>query len=177
MIPIAEDLSAHGLAVFNLEYRRGDGAWRETFADVTAAFEELAEIDGLDLERTVALGHSAGGHLAGWLASRAPTRGFVGLAPVLDMIEAERRGLGNHAAGDFLGGSAEEVPERYAAAAVTAEGVILHGVLDDTVPVEMSRAYAAARLIELPHADHYSVIDPGSREWPLIREAVVELLA
>jgi acetyl esterase/lipase len=175
MLPIAEDLAAHGLAAFNIEYRRGDGAWRETFADVTAAYDELAAL--LDPERIVTLGHSAGGHLAGWLASRRPTRGFVGLAPVLDVVEAERRGLGNHAAADFLGGSPEEVPERYAAAAVTATGVIVHGALDDTVPLDMSRAYDAARLIDLPHADHFSVIDPSSREWPLVREAVLDLLA
>jgi len=181
MVPIALDLSAHGLAVWNIEYRRGDGAWRETLADVAAAYDELAELDSVDLTRVVTLGHSAGGHLAGWLATHREVRGSVGLAPVLDLVEAERRGLGNHAARDFLGGTPEEVPDRYAFAAVAARGpqAIAHGALDDTVPLDMSRAYAeatGARLIELPDADHFSVIDPNSPDWPAVRQAVWQLL-
>jgi acetyl esterase/lipase len=182
MAPIARDLSAHGLAVWNIEYRRGDGAWRETLADVAAAFDELADVDSLDLTRVATLGHSAGGHLAGWLATHRAVRGFVGLAPVLDLIEAERRGLGNHAARDFLGGTPDEVPEQYAFAAIAPRvpQVIVHGMLDDTVPAELSRAYAeatGARVIELPDGDHFSVIDPGSPDWPTVREAVWNLLA
>jgi acetyl esterase/lipase len=182
MVPIARDLSGHGIAVWNIEYRRGDGAWQETLADVAAAYDELARVGALDPTRVVTLGHSAGGHLAGWLATHRDVRGFVGLAPVLDLVETDRRGLGNHAARDFLGGTADEVPDRYAfaAVAVRAPQLIIHGMLDDTVPVDMSRTYAAAtgaRLIELPGADHYSVIDPRSREWPVIREAVWQLLA
>jgi acetyl esterase/lipase len=182
MVPIALNLSAHGLAVWNIEYRRGDGAWQETLADVAAAYDELTDVDSIDLTRVVTLGHSAGGHLAGWLATHREVRGFVGLAPVLDLVEAERRRLGNHAARDFLGGTPDEVPDRYAFAAVAARvpQVIVHGVLDDTVPVDMSRAYAEATrasLIELPDADHFSVIDPGSPDWPAVREAVWQLLA
>jgi acetyl esterase/lipase len=182
MVPIARDLSAHGLAVWNIEYRRGDGAWRDTLADVAAAYDELAEVDSLDRTRIVTLGHSAGGHLAGWLATHRELRGFVGLAPVLDLVEAERRGLGNHAARDFLGGAPDAVPDRYAIAAVEARApqVIVHGALDDIVPVELSRAYAeatGARLIELSDGDHFSVIDPASPDWPAVREAVWRLLA
>jgi acetyl esterase/lipase len=182
MVPIARDLSAHGLAVWNIEYRRGAAAWQETLADVAAAFDELTGIDSLDLTHVATLGHSAGGHLAAWLATHREVRGFVGLAPVLDLVEAERRGLGNHAARDFLGGTPDDVPDRYAFASVAPRGpqVIVHGVLDDTVPVDLSRAYAdatGARLMELPDADHFSVIDPGSPDWPSVREALWELLA
>lgn len=182
MVPLARDLAAHGVAVWNIEYRRGDGAWRETLADVAAAFDELAGVDSLDLTRVVTLGHSAGGHLAGWLATEREVRGFVGLAPVLDLVEAERRGLGNHAARDFLGGTPAEVPARYAFAAVAPQvpQVIVHGALDDTVPLDLSRAYAVttgARLIELANGDHFTVIDPGSSDWPSVREAIWQLLA
>ena len=55
----------------------------------------------------------------------------------------------------------------------------MHGALDGTVPVDLSRAYAeatGARLIELPDADHFTVIDPRSRDWPAVREAVWQLL-
>jgi acetyl esterase/lipase len=65
-----------GLAVWNVEYRRlGDegGGYPGTFLDVAAAADflrELARDHPLDLERVVAVGHSAGGHLALWLAGR-----------------------------------------------------------------------------------------------------------
>ena len=182
MVPIARDLAAHGLAVWNIEYRRGDGTWRETLADVAAAYDELADGDALDPTRIVTLGHSAGGHLAGWLATHRDVCGFVGLAPVLDLVEAERRGLGNHAARDFLGGTPDEVPDRYAFAAVAPRvpQVIVHGALDDTVPLDLSRTYAdatGARLIEPANGDHFTVIDPGNSDWPLAREAVWQLLA
>jgi acetyl esterase/lipase len=182
MVPLARDLSAHGLAVWNIEYRRGAGAWRETLDDVAAAFDALADVASVDPTRVTTLGHSAGGHLAAWLATHRRPRGFVGLAPVLDLVEAERRGLGNHAARDFLGGSPEEVPDRFALAAVAprVRQVVVHGALDETVPLDMSRSYATdtgARLLELPEAHHFSVIDPRSGDWPLIREAVLELTA
>ncbi len=46
--------------------------------------------------------------------------------------------------------------------------LLVHGRLDDTVPVEHARAYAAraqaagddCRLLELEDADHFDVIDP-----------------
>ncbi|WP_214407225.1 alpha/beta hydrolase, partial [Pseudonocardia lacus] len=76
--PLAEDLVGAGLAVWNIEYRRvgGDGGWTATFDDVAAAVDLLAgpaqDAAGgrLTLDRVVAVGHSAGGHLAGWAAAR-----------------------------------------------------------------------------------------------------------
>ena len=75
--PLAADLAGHGVAALNVEYRRiGDGGgWPRTCEDVASAVDALAELDAtvvgrLDLSRVVALGHSAGGHLAGWLAGR-----------------------------------------------------------------------------------------------------------
>jgi acetyl esterase/lipase len=72
----AAELAARGLAVWNVEYRRiGDegGGYPGTFLDVAAAADylrELARNHPLDLDRIVAVGHSAGGHLALWLAGR-----------------------------------------------------------------------------------------------------------
>lgn len=74
--PLAEALVARALAVWNIEYRRlGDpgGGYPGTFRDVAAAADmlrSLADRYPLDLARTVAVGHSAGGHLALWLAGR-----------------------------------------------------------------------------------------------------------
>ena len=70
-------LTDAGVATWNIEYRRvGDagGGWPGTFEDVAAAADylrTLADRYPLDRERIIATGHSAGGHLALWLAARA----------------------------------------------------------------------------------------------------------
>jgi acetyl esterase/lipase len=73
---IAEDLRASGLAVWNVEYRgvdRPGGGYPGTFRDVAAATDLLrsaARDYPLNVDKVVALGHSAGGHLVLWLAGR-----------------------------------------------------------------------------------------------------------
>ncbi|MEA2475186.1 MAG: hypothetical protein QOE06_3101, partial [Thermoleophilaceae bacterium] len=75
MRPLCADLARHGWAAWNVEYRRvgrEGGGWPATFADVATAIDRLASLDApLDLSRVAALGHSAGGHLALWAATRA----------------------------------------------------------------------------------------------------------
>jgi len=72
----AEDLRRQGMAVWNIEYRGVDedgGGYPGTFLDVSAAIDALADADpafNLDTNNVVAFGHSAGGHLAVWAASR-----------------------------------------------------------------------------------------------------------
>ena len=69
--PLAADLTARGYAAWNLEYRRAlaGGGWPETFEDVAAGIDLLATLP-VDTSRVVAVGHSAGGHLAAWAAGR-----------------------------------------------------------------------------------------------------------
>jgi acetyl esterase/lipase len=73
---LAAALTAEGYATWSLEYRRlGDpgGGWPGTFEDVARGADHLREVaraHPLDLDRVVALGHSAGGQLALWLAAR-----------------------------------------------------------------------------------------------------------
>jgi acetyl esterase/lipase len=203
-------LTAAGLATWNVEYRRvGDagGGWPGTFHDVAAAAEyvrELAPTYGLDLGRVVALGHSAGGHLALWLAGRhrippgdplaaaapLPLRAAVSLGGVVDLRWASERRLGNGAVEDLLGGPPDQVPERYAAASPAAllplgvRQVLIHGTADTNVPFALSEGYVAgavargddARLVPLSGAGHFEVIDPRSREWPVVAEAVGTVL-
>jgi acetyl esterase/lipase len=76
MHALAADLTKHGIAVWNIEYRGVDvpgGGYPGTFQDVAAAADMLGRDGpklGLDTKRVVAVGHSAGGHLALWLAGR-----------------------------------------------------------------------------------------------------------
>jgi acetyl esterase/lipase len=73
---IADDLRKRGIAVWNIDYRgvdRTGGGYPGTFADAAAAADALRDLQGkypLDLSPVVAVGHSAGGHLALWLAAR-----------------------------------------------------------------------------------------------------------
>lgn len=73
---IADDLRKRGIAVWNIDYRgvdRDGGGYPGTFQDAAAAADALrahAAPHNLDISRLVAIGHSAGGHLALWLAAR-----------------------------------------------------------------------------------------------------------
>lgn len=72
---IADDLRQDGYAVWNVDYRGVDvgGGYPNTFLDAAAAADALrnhAAEYNLDLSKIVAVGHSAGGHLALWLAGR-----------------------------------------------------------------------------------------------------------
>lgn len=73
---LAADLMKRGIAVWNVEYRGVDvpgGGYPGTFEDVAAAADMLGRDGptlGLDTQHVVAIGHSAGGHLALWLAGR-----------------------------------------------------------------------------------------------------------
>ena len=69
--------------MFNVEYRRlgrlSGGGFPRTLDDVAAAVDHLADVPAhlpavFDRSRVVAIGHSAGGHLATWLATRADAR-------------------------------------------------------------------------------------------------------
>ena len=71
---VCADLVEAGYAVWTPEYRRvGDegGGYPNTFKDIQASINyarTLADIYPLDLKNVVVMGHSAGGHLALWLA-------------------------------------------------------------------------------------------------------------
>jgi acetyl esterase/lipase len=197
MRPMARDLTRRGYAVWNIEYRRmgrgQGGGWPQTFDDVAAAIDHLATMDDerLDLDRGVVLiGHSAGGQLALWAASRhdtsVPIARVAALAPVTQMAHAD-------AAHELLGGSPAEVPERFAAVdpirLVQERGpspflrvLVVHGAGDETIPLRRSREYAEAaraagadvELVEPNPGGHRDYVFPGSRAW---RVAVDWILA
>jgi acetyl esterase/lipase len=170
---VARDLVSRGWAVWNIEYRRlGEGGgWPATFDDVRAAIEALP----VEAERVVAFGHSAGGQLATWAAGEVALSGVVSQAGALDLRELWRLGTSDHVVRQLLGGSPEEVPERYAAATPRPPAglplLLVHGALDEDVPVSMSRAFAAAHdadLVVIDDEGHYEHLEPGSRCWEAV---------
>jgi acetyl esterase/lipase len=204
MDSLAVDLHHRGFATWNIEYHRvgSGGGWPLTMEDVAAAMDHLGELapqNGLDLQDVVAIGHSAGGHLALWSAIRPeqypeqpdaepdviPQR-VVALAPVADLAAAHRLDLGEGAVEEFLRRSPLDGPERYVVASpvallpLGARQLIVHSDADVRVPIDLSRTYVdtarAAGDDVTFHAhegnDHFVVIDPASPEW----QGVVEWL-
>lgn len=188
--PTAVALASAGFVVATPEYRRtgGAGGWPQTAQDVEAAVRALPGLlDSLDVpaEGLTLVGHSAGGHLALWLANQpVPVRRVVALAPVADLRAAARAGLGDRATQVLLGGEPEQVPDRYddADPAVRlqrrpgCELVVVHGGRDEVVPPAISRGLARRHpfvdLRVVDTADHFDVITPGSVAWPVVLDAV-----
>jgi acetyl esterase/lipase len=208
---LARALRQRGWAVWNIEYRRvgNGGGWPATFADVAAAIDHLPRVahPALDLERVSVLGHSAGGHLALWAASRenlppgAPgeladgepavqLRRVIAQAGACDLAGAYARNLRGGATAVLMGGSPDELPERYDAGdpmrllPLPIPALLVHGTLDETVSVEHSRSYQRAalaagsasspkgevELVEIPGQDgrHRAHIDPRGRAWEAV---------
>ncbi len=133
--PLAQAITDGGVATWNVEYRRYDqpgGGWPGTFRDAAAAADyvrALAKRYPLDTNRIVVAGHSAGAHLALWLASRPSLPatselaggrplalgGVVSIGGIADLREffaREKRTCGNPAVESLLGGVPDSVPLR-----------------------------------------------------------------
>lgn len=201
MAKIAADLAVEGVAVWSIEYRRvhGTGGWSDTLSDVTLATDALAGVvqkrsgGRLDLDRVHVAGHSAGGHLAAWLATRptldddpeapGPTpqiilRSATIMAGVLDLDLAATNGH-DKAVRELIGGVPADYPHRYATASpiqhlpIGVPVTVLHGDKDTTVSPEQSRSYARAAvaagdpatLVMVPGAGHGSFVNVPTRAW------------
>ncbi len=170
-------LKRDGIAVWSIEYRRvGDagGGFPGTFQDVAAGFDFLATLANsypLDLSRVVVAGHSAGAHLAFWLAGRPnvpetsvlhlpqpalAVHGAVALAGAVDLrLTIDLSGYftfahDKHEVVSFMGGLPAEVPDRYRAGdpgellPITAPQWLLQGTEDDQIPPRLPERWAAA---------------------------------
>lgn len=177
MDALCDALTDAGVATWNIEYRRlGErgGGWPGTFLDVGAATDLLASLaveHALDATRVGAIGHSAGGHLALWLAARPmlaadrasaassellgarrPLRvgAVVSLGGVVELARAQALGVGGGVVERLVGGTPRAMPERYAAADPRAllplrvRQHLLHGEADAIVPASLSTDYAGA---------------------------------
>jgi acetyl esterase/lipase len=210
MRPAAAALTAAGIATWNIEYRRlghPGGGWPGTFLDVARAADflrTLASENTLDLSRVVAIGHSAGGHFAMWLAARAklpktselymnnplPLSGVVDLDGPTDLkatIPLQQPICGSPVITNLLGGSPEERPDRYRAGSPIE--LLPLGVRQEffagrmfgaqVAPYEAAtrRAGDALHTTLLADAGHFVFIDPQSEIWPQVLAATRRLLA
>jgi acetyl esterase/lipase len=202
---VAADLAARGYLCWNLDYRPSSDPWPATLTDVAAGYDWLGQgryAEQVDRGRIAVVGHSAGGHLALWLASRgrlpAGAPGAVGeapapalavaQAPVAALADGYRARLGGGAVAALLGGGPDEVPQRYAAADPVAllptgvPSVLVHAPADDRVPLAQSSTYLAAaqaagddcRLVTVP-GGHFEHLDPRSDAGAALRAALARL--
>jgi acetyl esterase/lipase len=187
------DLVQRGWATWNVEYRRVSegGGVPHTLDDVRLAIEALRTLDApVDTDRVLVIGHSAGGQLALVSAPAVAVAAVVSLAGVCDLRSGARDRIGDGAVLDFLGGTPEQRPLEYAIAdplarlPADADVLLVHGELDDHVPVQQSRDYASAaraaggrcELLELAGVEHFALIDPLTRAWAAVAERLDALL-
>lgn len=199
---VAHQLALHGWNSWNIEYRRGSGVDAVTIlSDCARAVDYLSALQvrySLDLTRVIALGHSAGGHLAAWYAGRRAAAkrdglavpelslgGVISVAGVLDLRHAAATHVGDDAVPELLGGPPESAPREYDLADPITRlptGITtycLHSKTDTRVPFDQSERYVAAarsagdpaELGEIP-GDHTDVLDPDSKAWPVVLRCV-----
>ena len=124
----------------------------------------IAVENHLDLTRVVVVGHSAGGHLAMWVAARSrlpkvspvyfsdplPIRGVIDLAGTADMeafIPLEQHGCAASVVEQMLGGKPDEVADHYAQASAIkmlplgVPQILVWGQRDDIAPISLGETY------------------------------------
>jgi acetyl esterase/lipase len=203
---VCTDLSAHGVAAWNVEYRRvgAGGGWPDTFLDVAAGVDALADLDApLDLSRVVAVGHSAGGQLAVWAAARptlpadapgvgprVPIAAAASQAGVLDLTLAAGLVPSATPTRALLGDPTANY-ERYVLASprerlpLGLPQLVLHGDQDDTVSMRIATSYATAarnagdpcELRVLSRTGHFEHLDAGAEAWHVARDWLVAQLS
>jgi len=199
---MAAAFTSEGIATWLIEYRRvGDegGGWPGTFDDAANGMDKVVELAAefnLDLERLMVAGHSAGGHLAIWLANRprqwgkgvSPTA-VLALAPAADLVYLNEQQVCDDVVEKLMGGTAAQVPERYELASGTArlplpvpQYVVLGAHDENWTPV--GKIYVEAALasgsetypIAAEESGHFEMIDPDSSTWPLVLKAAKDAL-
>ena len=203
---IADDLRRRGIAVWNIDYRgvdRDGGGYPGTFLDAGAAADSLrdhAARHNLDLSRLVATGHSAGGHLALWLAARPrlprvsplrtenpiPIHAVVSLGGLPDLEQAARppgSGCGTEVIARISGGRYAETSVPRLAPLGVAQ-VLINGRQDRIIPTFYAEDYARpmraagddVRVRMIDRTGHVELIAPETAAWAAAAEEIERAL-
>ncbi|WP_242693254.1 alpha/beta hydrolase family protein [Sabulibacter ruber] len=208
---VSAALTKAGYATWNIEFRRvgsPGGGWPGTFLDVAKAVDyvrELAKKYPVNPRKVAVMGHSAGGHLALWAASRTKlprtsplyirnplkVTGVVSLAGIADLAGySADKGSCNAAVEKLMDGLPDQLPERYAEASpmqllpLKVPVRLVQGARDPIVPVTQAQKFAAlaevkgtdAQVILLPQVGHFDLVAPASPAWTAVEKAVAEVL-
>ena len=199
---LADALVARGFATWNIEYRRignAGGGWPGTFHDVAAATDKLAEIGGryhLDLSRVTIVGHSAGAHLALWVASRerlpSPwnrTRVHPSAVVAIDgpgalapFVGADQQVCGQPVIEPFMGGTPAAHPTEYAIASPSehlplgVRQLFVTAALGEFMQPYIAASRTAGDPVEVlapANANHFDIVTPATANGA----AVVDFIA
>ena len=195
----AVELARSGVAVWNIEYRRlgAGGGWPEMSADVKAAYEaipgivaEASAVD-FDLAQVRLVGHSAGGHLAVWLAGEkdvfARPERVVAQAAALDLASAAERGRRISYIEDLFGVPFESDPDLYRSASpqhrlpIGVPVFCVTGSDDMQVSAKVSARYVTAAeavgdpvsLHVIEGEGHDAFLSPTTQSWRVSRDVVL----
>ncbi len=205
---VADDLRQDGYAVWNIDYRgvdRPGGGYPGTFADAAEAADLMrayAPKYGLDLRRIVATGHSAGGHLALWLAGRKqlPTDSplssasplpiahvvALGALPDLEATAASPdNGCGVEVVSELVGTGRANPYADTSVPRLLPLGVahdLVNGREDRIVPYRLATDYAAkagseATLHTVPDTGHVELVTPDTLAWTTAKALIATALA
>jgi acetyl esterase/lipase len=209
---VAADLAGRGYAVWNVEYRKlgeAGAGYPGTFLDVADAVDQIraeAPRYHLDAGKVVALGHSAGGHLALWAAARhrlpkssplwrenpLPIRAVVSLGGIGDL-----KGQGDVFAGAcgaepipaIIGKATRENPYADTSPAellpLGVRVVMISGAFDHVMPPFTGRAFVeklrkagdSAEVIAIPDAGHFDVVMPTTEAWKTVAATLAREIA
>ncbi len=208
---IADDLRDAGIAVWNIDYRgvdRSGGGYPGTFMDAAKAADQLAvnaHKYNLDTSRVIAVGHSAGGHLALWLAARArlpatsplytdaPLRiaqviSLGGLPDLGATASSPDNGCGTEVVGKLVGSDRADPYVDTSVPRLLPLGVaqtLVNGREDRIIPFRMATDYVArARaagdavdLVEVPATGHVELVTPDTGAWARTRQLIRSFFA
>lgn len=189
--PLAAALAEDGFHVANLEYPRigmPGGGWPGTGTAVAARVESVVADPRLPAQVVVA-GHSAGGHLALWLASQPspPCAAALALGPAADLRAVHALGLSQGAAEALLGSTPEADPEAWERADpgrrhVEVPSAVVTGARDEVIPEAVVTAYRETRRTDEPvrfatvaTADHFDLVDPTHEAYLTLLAELEEL--
>ncbi len=210
---ISDDLRRRGIAVWNIDYRtlgeNDRSAYPTLFADVAAAADALRGPQRhyqFDLSRVVTVGHSAGGHLALWLAARRnlprdhfanldplPIHAAISLGGLQDLQLAERppgSGCGTEVIGRLIGRTQSARPDPFADTSVPRMGplripqVLINGNQDRIIPTHFAEDYARqmramgddVRVRMIDATGHVELVAPESDAWAAAVEEIERAL-
>ena len=209
---IAADLARRGYAVWNLEYRKlgeAGAGYPGTFLDVAAAVDRIraeAPKYHLDPRRVIALGHSAGGHLALWAAARhrlPRTSPLWRANPLAIRAVVSIGGIGDlEGQGDVFAGACgpEPIPKIIGLATRThpyadtspaellptgARVVMISGEFDHVMPPATGRAYVArltkagdaGEAVAIAGVGHFDPVIPTTAAWAQVAGVVAREIA
>jgi acetyl esterase/lipase len=207
---IADDLRKAHIAVWNIEYRgvdRPGGGYPGTFNDVAKATDQLATVATkyhLDTRRVVAVGHSAGGHLALWLAGRPklpktsplfaanplPISHVISLGGLPDLdatAHSPDNGCGCDVVVKLVGAGRADPYADTSVPPLFPLGVgqdLVNGREDDIIPGRMATDYVAkataagdqVTLHLIPNTGHVELIAPESAAWAETKQLIKKAL-